>query len=381
MAKQRDYYEVLGVTKGASEDEVKRAYRKLAMENHPDRNPGDKAAEERFKEAADAYAVLSDKHKRAQYDQFGHAGVNQGSGGFGGFANMEDIFQAFGDMFGGGGGGGGFFEQFFGGGRGTGRGRRGASLRVDLELTLEEVASGVKKTLEISRATACEPCAGSGAKPGTSPERCTTCGGHGQVLRSNGFLQIRQACPQCRGQGSIVREPCPRCRGRGLVDRKVPIDITIPPGIAEGHVERIPGQGEAGEGGGPSGDLVVVIHELPHEFFTRAGDDLLAQTRITFRQAVLGDSIDLPTISGETVALKIPAGTQPGERLRVRNHGLSRADGYGKGSLVVQVQVEIPQKVTPEQEALLAQFDEIEQKRKKTPRKKGIFEKVRDMFQ
>jgi molecular chaperone DnaJ len=377
MAKKRDYYEVLGVAKGASEDEVKKAYRKLAMENHPDRCPGDKAAEDRFKEAAEAYSVLSDGHKRAQYDQFGHAGVNQGANAAG-FANMEDILSRFADVFG---GGGGFFDQFFGGGARQGRGRRGASLRVDLELTLEEVATGVSRTLEITRPAPCETCSGSGSKQGSKPQTCKMCGGNGRIVRGNGFFQVQQSCPTCQGQGTVVVDPCHRCRGRGLVDKKMPISISIPAGIAEGHVERVAGQGEPGDGGAPAGDLVVVIHEQPHEHFVRDGDDLLARAKVSFRQAATGDSIELPTLTGETVVLKVPPGTQPGERLRMRNHGLPRADGYGKGNLVVQVQVEVPDKLTPEQEQLLAHFDEIEQKKRKTPKKKTIFEKVRDIFQ
>ena len=376
MAKQRDYYEVLGVGKTASEDEIKKAYRKLAMENHPDRNPGDKGAEERFKEAAEAYSVLSDQNKRSQYDQFGHAGLNRGPGGAG-FGNVEDIFAAFGDMFG---GAGGFFEQFFGGGRG-GRGHRGASLRVDLELTLEEVATGIQKTLDITRPTPCDTCGGNGCKPGTKPQTCKTCKGNGRVVRGNGFFQVEQGCPTCHGQGAIIQDPCTKCRGRGLLAKKAPITISIPAGITEGHVERVAGQGEPGDHGGPAGDLVVIIHVLKHEHFARHGDDLVAQVSISFKQAALGDSVDLPTITGETVALKIPPGTQPSDKLRIRNHGLPRADGYGKGNLVVVVQVEVPGKLTPEQEQLLVQFEEIEQKKRKTLKKKSIFEKVRDIFQ
>ncbi len=378
MADKRDYYEVLGVRRDASDDEVKKAYRKLALENHPDRNPGDAAAETRFKEAADAYAVLSDRDKRARYDQYGHAGLGNGNGGF---HSAEDVFSAFGDLF----GGGGFFEQFFGGGGGRGgrgRARRGASLRVDLELTLEEIALGVQKTLEIARPERCDNCSGSGAKPGTSPVSCKTCGGHGQVVMSQGFLQIRQHCPTCGGQGTTIEDPCTRCRGRGVVQRKMPVNLRVPAGIEEGHVERVPGQGEAGEGGGPPGDLVVVIHVKPHDVFTRVGDDLVAQTRIRFRQAVLGDTIDIQTITGETVSLKIPAGTQPDEQLRVKGHGLPRSDGYGKGSLIVVVKIEVPTKLTSEQEEWLKQFDEADQKKaKKSGKKKGIFEKVRDIFQ
>ncbi len=378
MANKRDYYEILGVDQSAGDEEIKKAYRKIALENHPDRNPDDAAAEARFKEAADAYAILSDKEKRARYDQYGHAGM-EGMGGGGGFSNVDDIFAHFGDLFGGGRGGG-IFEQFFGGGRS--RSRRGSSLRVDLQLSLEDVAQGVKKTIEISRSEACNNCSGSGAKPGTQPKSCSTCGGHGEVINNQGFLSIRQTCPSCRGQGTIIDSPCPNCRGRGVTPKKAPINITIPAGIEEGHVERIVGQGEPGDKGAPPGDLVVVIHVEPHQIFTRHGDDLLAQITTRYRQAVLGDSVELPTITGETVVLKIPAGTQPGDRLRIRNHGLPRMDGYGKGNLVVQVQVTVPKKPSSEQQELLLKLDEIEQaSQKKTNKKKGIFEKVKDIFQ
>ncbi len=372
MATKQDYYEILGVARDASNDDIKRAYRKKAMENHPDRNPGDAEAEQRFKLSAEAYAVLSDDQKRSAYDRFGHAGVDGQFGG-GGFSNVEDIFSAFGDLF----GGGGIFEAFFGGGRN--RARRGASLRVDLELTLEEVASGVQKTLELTRPTKCDNCGGSGAKPGTNASSCTTCGGAGEVLRSQGFLTVRQTCPHCRGQGTIIETPCARCNGRGLTAKKEPINIKIPAGIEEGHVERIPGQGEPGEGGAPPGDLVVVIHVRQHAVFTRQGDDLVAHAKIRFRQAVLGDSVDVPTINGETVVLKIPAGTQPGTGLRVRGQGLPRVDGYGKGNMVVVVQVDVPKSVTAEQAEALEQFDAVEEAKSKKSKKKSIFEKVKDI--
>lgn len=377
MSSKRDYYEVLGVDRGASADAIKKAYRKIALQNHPDRNPGDAAAEARFKEAAEAYAVLSDDGKRQRYDRFGHAGV-EGAGG-GGFSNVEDIFSHFGDLFG---GAGGIFEQFFGGGGRRGGRRRGASLRVDLELSLEEVALGVTRTIEIQRPKACGTCDGSGARPGSSPTTCKTCAGHGQVQINQGFLSIRQACPSCHGRGTVIEDPCGDCRGQGAVASKEPIDIRIPAGIEEGHVQRLEGLGEPGDSGGPSGDLVVVVHVRPHPYFTRVGDDLVAQTRLSFRQAVLGDSVELKTLTEEKVVLKIPAGTQPGERLRVRSHGLPRADGYGRGNLVVQVQIEVPKKISDEQRSLLEQFDELHSGGKHKPgeRKKGIFEKVRDMF-
>jgi molecular chaperone DnaJ len=378
MAQKRDYYEVLGVDKKADDEAIKKAYRKLALENHPDRNPGNAEAEKRFKEAAEAYAVLSDAQKRQRYDQFGHAAVDGPQGGGGGFQSAEDIFAAFGDMFGGGGGG--FFEQFFGGGGRRGRGRRGASLKVDLELTLEEVATGVKKTIELKRPEPCAHCGGSGAKPGTKRRDCKTCNGHGQVVRQQGFFQLRQACPSCNGQGSTIDDPCPKCQGRGAIPKESPITLTIPAGIESGHTERIAGQGEPGDGGGPPGDLVVVLHVKDHDVFTRYGDDLLMQTRITFRQAVVGDEIELPTITGETVAMKIPAGTQPGEKLRVRSQGLPRPDGYGRGNLVVQIQVDVPKKITAEQEELLRKFDEIDGKKAGKKGKKSIIEKVKDIF-
>src|SRR5688572_586152 len=260
MPGKRDYYEVLGVARDASDDDLKSAYRKLALKYHPDRNPGSAEAEAKFKEAAEAYAVLCDRDKRQRYDQLGHAGVDAGTFGQG-FGSMEDIVAAFGDLFGGGGGG--FFDQFFGGG-GRGRGRKGTSLRVDLRLTLEEVATGVKKSLEISRQETCDTCGGSGARPGTHPKRCATCGGHGAVMRSQGFFSVRTTCPACGGQGQRIEDPCGRCRGRGAVPQKKPLNISIPAGIQEGHVERIAGQGESGEQGGLPGDLVVVIHVQPH---------------------------------------------------------------------------------------------------------------------
>ncbi len=384
MAQKRDYYEVLGVDRKADEDTIKKAYRKLALENHPDRNPGNAEAEKRFKDAAEAYAVLSDAQKRQRYDQFGHAGVDGPQGGGQGFHSAEDVFAAFGDLFGGGGGGGGgFFEQFFGGGGGgrRGRGRRGASLKADLELTLEEVASGVRKTIQLKRPEPCTTCSGTGAKPGTKKKRCGTCQGHGEVVRSQGFFQLRQTCPHCHGQGEIIEDPCTKCHGRGAIAKDAPINISIPAGIESGHTERIAGQGEPGEGGGPPGDLVVVLHVKEHDVFTRYGDDLLMQSRISFRQAVMGDDLEIPTITGETVAMKIPAGTQPGEKLRVRNHGLPRADGYGRGSLVVQVQVDVPKKLSAEQQELLLKFDELDGGKKgKKAGKKTIFEKVKDIF-
>jgi molecular chaperone DnaJ len=373
MTRKRDYYQVLGVARDADAEAIKKAYRKLALDNHPDRNPGNTEAEQRFKDAAEAYAVLGDDHKRRRYDQYGHAGVEQA--GAPGFGSVEDVFAAFGDLFG---GHGGIFEQFLGG---RGRHRRGTSLKVDLQLTLEEVAVGSKKTLQIQRPEPCDHCGGSGQKPGTGTSRCRTCAGRGEIIRNQGFFQLRQTCPHCHGQGVAIDDPCSKCRGRRFVSKDVPITIAVPAGIEDGHVERIAGQGEPSENGGPPGDLVVVIHIAEHDVFTRVGDDLLMQTRISFRQASAGDEVEIPTIDGQQVALKIPAGTQPGEKLRLRGHGLPRPDGYGRGSLVVQVQIDVPRQLTDEQAELLRRFDELESgKKPKKGAKKTIFEKVKDIF-
>jgi len=383
MASQRDYYEILGVQRDSSDEEIKKSYRKLALANHPDQNKGDKNAEARFKEAAEAYAVLSDKEKRQRYDQFGHAGVDPQASGFGGggFGNVEDIFSAFGDIFGGGGGagGGGIFDQLFSRGGGS-RARRGASLRADMVLTLEDVALGAKKTINLRRNEPCDTCSGSGAKPGTSPKPCGTCGGQGQVIRSQGFFQVSQPCPSCRGQGQVIESPCTKCKGRGVEPKQRSITVSIPPGIEDGHVQRIAGEGEPGDQNGPAGDLVMVISVEPHKQFSRHGDDLLTQTTISYRQAVLGDSVEIPTLNGKTVSLKIPPSTQPGERLRLRNQGLPRMDGYGKGHTYVRIQIHVPDKINSEQEELLRRLDELDETHNKK-RKKGIVERVKDIFQ
>ncbi len=384
MANKSDYYEVLGVDRGASQVEIKSCYRKIALKYHPDRNPDDAEAEARFKEAAEAYAVLSDEEKRQQYDQFGHAaftgarsaGPAQGPGGF----SMDDIFSAFGDVFSGGGGGGSFrFEDLFAG-AGQRRGRRGASLRVDLQVTLEEVGTGVEKSIEVARLDHCATCDGTGAKAGTKPETCTTCGGVGEVQQSQGFFAIRRTCPRCQGRGATIQHPCTNCRGTGRVRRREEKKIYIPPGIEEGSVERVPGQGEIGEGGGPPGDLVIVIHVKQHEFFERHGSDLICEVPVRFGQAALGATIHVPTLS-KPVEMKIPKGTQPGQTLRLRGQGLPRADGRGRGNLLVRINVIVPKKLTARQEELLAELDTLdEEKQAKSHKGKGIFEKIKDIF-
>ncbi|MFQ5505890.1 MAG: molecular chaperone DnaJ [Planctomycetota bacterium] len=376
MKQKRDYYEVLGVDRNASQDEIKSAYRKIALQYHPDRNKNSKEAEEKFKEAAEAYAVLSEADKRKRYDQFGHAGVEGampfGRGGAGGFS-VEDIFSAFGDIFG---GGGGIFESLFGGGS---RGRRGASLRVDLVLTLEEVASGTEKEIEIAKLAHCNTCAGSGAKPGTQPTVCGTCGGHGEVTHSQGFFAIRRACPACQGQGKVIKEPCPSCRGRGRVQKREQKKIQIPAGIEEGHIERLPGQGEAGEGGAPPGDLVLVIHVKEHEFFERHGADLLCEVMVRYAQATLGDTVQVPTLD-KPIEMKVPKGTQHGQILRLRGQGLPRTDGRGKGNLHVRIGVRVPQKLIPRQEELLKQYDVLDAEQQAKGADKGFFDKLKSLF-
>jgi molecular chaperone DnaJ len=381
LSSKRDYYEILSLERTATADEVRSAYRKLALKYHPDRNPGDKEAEARFKEAAEAYSVLSDGDKRRQYDQFGHAGVNgQVGAGHGGFS-VEDIFSAFGDIFGGMGGGGmgGFsFEELFTGRRGGAR--RGASLRVDLQLTLEEVASGVEKTIDVARLGDCETCSGSGAKPGTRPQACGTCGGHGEIVQSQGFFSLRRPCPHCQGTGKVVQHPCATCRGAGKVRQRERKKVHVPPGIEEGHVERLPGQGEAGDGGGPPGDLVLVVHVKPHDFFERDGADLLCEVTVRFAQAALGDTIHIPTFD-KPIEMKVPAGTQPGQILRLKGLGLPRADGRGKGNLLVRVQVTVPRKLNARQSELLKELDGLDaDKGERHSKGKGLFEKIKDIF-
>jgi len=378
LSDKRDYYDVLGVPREATLDQIKSAYRKIALKNHPDRNPDNPEAEKRFKEAAEAYAVLSDEERRAQYDRFGHAGVNgQPDFATGGFS-VEDIFSMFGDIFGGFGGG---LEDFFMGGRGRGSGgRRGASLRVDLQITLEEVAKGAKKTIEVARLETCDTCQGSGAKPGTRPVTCPHCRGTGEIHQSQGFLQIRRSCPACQGRGSSIRHPCVSCRGTGKVRKREPITFTIPPGIEEGHVQRIPGQGEAGEDGGPPGDLVLVIHVKEDDVFRRRGSDLLAEVQIRYAQAVMGATIEVPTLD-KPVELKVPKGTQPGDILRLRGQGLPRPDGRGRGNLLIRIAVRVPKRPTQRQCELLKELDAIEEEQERKHEKgKGFFGKIKDIF-
>jgi len=346
---KRDYYEVLSVSRNAADGEIKKSYRALAVQYHPDKNPGDAGAEERFKEAAEAYSVLSDAQKRSAYDRFGHQGVGAGAGGFDpGFSNIEDIFEVFGfgDMFGG------------RGGRRT-TVQRGSDLRYDLEISLADAATGKDEKLRIPRLEKCAECDGAGAEKGTVAEACVTCGGAGQVRYQQGFFSVMRTCSNCQGKGQIIRTPCKRCRGEGREEKEKTIEIKIPAGVETGSRLRVTGEGEAGVNGGPAGDLYIVLHVAAHEQFERQGADLYAAVPITFAQAALGSEIKIKTLDGED-DLKIPAGTQTGTVFRIKNEGMPNLGGRGKGDLFVAVTVITPKSLTKEQRKLLEQLSEIE---------------------
>jgi molecular chaperone DnaJ len=377
MAK-RDYYEVLGVDKSATVDDIKRAYRRLAIKNHPDKNPGDKEAEARFKECAEAYEVLSDADKRARYDQYGHAGL-QGTGVHD-FSrmNVEDIFGAlnlddiFGDFFGG------FSRR----GRGAGRAgpRRGYDLETVVELTLNEVANGVEKSIEFSRQDLCEDCSGSGCTKGSSPSKCSTCGGSGQVAQAGlgGFFQMVSACPGCKGSGTVIKNPCKKCRGTGRVGKKRLVTVKIPAGVHEGQSVRVGGEGEPGFGGGPRGDLYCYVKIKPHPFLERQNTNVIATVPVSFTQASLGATIEVPSLNG-TKELKIPPGTQPGDVFRIKGQGLPDIRTKRSGDELVQIMVEIPKKLNNQQEELLRKFAETEDNTV-LPKSRGFFEKLKQYF-
>lgn len=383
MAAKRDYYEILGVERGVSEDDLKKAYRKLAMQYHPDRNPDDKAAEEKFKEIGEAYDVLSDTDKRAAYDRFGHAafqagGPGAGGGGGGGF---HDPFEVFREVFGGGGGGG-IFEEFFGGGGGRRRDRsgkiRGDDLRYDLEISLEEAARGAEKTVELERGVPCEKCSGSGSAKAGGSRTCPTCAGAGQVVITRGFFQVQQPCPDCQGMGQIIANPCTSCRGEGRREQSSRIKLTIPPGISEGVRLRSTGNGDAGLRGGPPGDLYVVIHVKKHDIFEREDNDLYCEVPISYSKAALGGELMVPTLEGKA-SLKVPAGTQSGTMFRLRGNGMPILNRTSRGDLMVRVQVEVPTNLNADQKEKLKAFADScgEQN---TPMTEGFFQKAKRFF-
>ncbi|WP_066632851.1 molecular chaperone DnaJ [Labilibacter marinus] len=387
---KRDYYEVLEVSKSAEASEIKKAYRKKAMQFHPDKNPGDKAAEEKFKEAAEAYEVLSDDQKKARYDQYGHAGVGgASSGGYGGGGmSMDDIFSHFGDIFGGGGGGGfgGFsgFGGFGGGGGGRQRVNKGSNLRVKVSLTLDEILNGVEKKIKVKKYVPCSHCSGSGADGGASHSNCSTCNGSGQVTRiSNtilGQMQTASTCPTCGGEGKIITNKCKHCAGEGIEKDEEVISINIPAGVEEGMQLSVSGKGNAARRGGINGDLLVLIHEEDHDELVRDGRDLLYNLFISIPEATLGAPVEIPTLEGK-VKVKIEAGTQPGKVLRLRGKGLPEVNAYGRGDLLVKINVWIPKDLSKdEKKAMEKMADSDSFTPRPTSQEKGFFSKMRDMF-
>ena len=378
---KRDYYLVLGVARDASDQDIKSAYRKLALKYHPDRNAGDKAAEDKFKEAAEAYSVLADPDKRARYDRFGHAavsGTQPGAGGFDPtiFAEFDDIFGSLGDIF----GLGGMF-----GGRRRGGPQRGADLRYDLEISFEQSAVGTETTIQIPRRETCTTCNGSGAAPGTSPTGCPQCRGTGQLRYQQGFFTVARTCGQCRGTGRVITKPCTACRGDGSIEQMRKLTVKIPAGIAHGQRLRLTAEGEAGSHGGPAGDLYVVISVHEHPFFQRDGNDLSCQIPVNFTTLALGGEITVPAIKGERDSLKIPEGTATGSVFRLRGKGMPDVSGRGRGDLLVTVQAITPKKLTREQRKLLEQLAALlpSQEFEPTPQAehdRGIFDKVKDIF-
>lgn len=377
MAK-RDYYEILGVAKNASEEEIKKSYRKLAMKYHPDRNPDSKESEDKFKEAKEAYEMLTNPEKRDAYDRYGHAGVDPNMGGGGGGAGAGGFADAFGDIFG----------DIFGGGRGGGgRGGgpqvyRGADLRYNLEITLEQAASGFDTTIRVPSWDKCESCNGSGAKAGTSASTCTTCNGHGQVRMQQGFFSIQQTCPKCHGTGKVITDPCSPCGGAGKIKRNKTLEVKIPTGIDNGMRIRSSGNGEPGMNGGPSGDLYVEIHIKPHPVFQREGDDLHCEMPISFVKAALGGEIEVPTLSGKA-SFTIPEGTQSGKTFRLRNKGIKGVRSGYPGDLFCHVVIETPVKLTEKQKEMLRDFESLtlEGGAKHNPQSKSWKDKVKNFFE
>jgi len=373
MAK-RDYYEILGVSKDVSAADLKKAYRRVAMKFHPDRNPDDKSAEDKFKEANEAYEVLSDEQKRAAYDQYGHAGVDQQSGmggGGAGFGSFSDVFgDMFGDIFGGGGAG---------GGRGRGGASRGADLRYTLELSLEDAVKGSTVQIKVPTLVSCKVCDGSGAKPGSKPVTCTTCAGHGQVRMQQGFFSVQQTCPTCRGRGTIISDPCKSCHGQGRQEETKTLSVKVPAGVDTGDRIRLTGEGEAGLDGGPSGDLYVQVSVRKHDIFERDGSNLYCEVPIDFVDAALGGELEVPTLDGR-VKLKVPSETQTGKLFKLRGKGVSPVRGGGPGDLLVRVVVETPVNLSNKQKELLREFQTSTKGGKFSPKQSSWFEGMKKLF-
>ena len=377
MAGQNDFYETLGVSKQASADEIKKAFRRKAMKYHPDRNPGDKTAEEKFKQAKEAYDVLSDTGKRQAYDQFGHAGVQGGAGGPGAqgfdFSDIGDVFgDVFGDIFGGGGGR---------GSRGRSRAQRGSDLLYELHLSLEEAFFGTESVIEVPHWASCDACSGSGAKPGSGPVSCQTCQGSGQVQMRHGFIAIAQTCPDCHGQGKVVKDPCQPCHGQGRVQKKQRLSVKIPSGVDTGDRIRLSAKGEAGLHGGPPGDLFVQVHLKKHPVFSRKGADLYTEVPVSFTMAALGGSVEVPTLSG-AVSLKVPSETQTGKQFRLKGKGIKKLRSSTQGDLICQITVETPVSLTDKQKELLAELETLlsDGKHNHRPRSRNWLDSVKAFF-
>ncbi|MBW1917567.1 MAG: molecular chaperone DnaJ [Deltaproteobacteria bacterium] len=356
MNGKADYYEVLGVNRDADADEIKRAYRRQALKYHPDRNPGDQQAEEKFKEAAEAYEVLIDPGKRRLYDQYGHAGLRDVQ--FGGFSDFADIFSSFDDI----------FEDFFGFGRRQARRqpRQGADLLYNLEISFLDAVFGLETDIEISKSVICETCRGSGVKPGSQRRTCSFCGGRGQVSQTRGFFRVNTTCPHCRGTGSMITDPCTQCQGRGRVKQKKKVNLKIPPGVDNGTRLRLRNEGSTGEYGGPPGDLYIDLRVTPHPRFSREGSDLICRVEVSFVQAALGTEIEVPTLTGQS-RLTIPPGTQPGASFRLPGEGVPTLRGNSRGDLVVELDLKTPQELTPKQEELLREFLKLEKSEQSSP--------------
>lgn len=373
---KRDYYQVLGVDKSSSKDEIKKAYRKLAMKYHPDRNPDDAEAEAKFKEASEAAEVLLSDEKKQRYDQFGHAGVDGQGGGFGGgfqggdFGDLGDIFgDIFGDILGGG---------RRGGGRRR-RGRPGNDLQMAVDITFEEAAFGIEKNISLARFVECKECNGSGAEKGSSPSNCDMCHGAGEVRRQQGFFTVATTCPKCQGSGQIITNPCKPCSGQGRNKKKVELEVKIPAGIDDGQRLKLSGEGDSGTQGAPSGDLYVVININEHDFFERDGFDVHCQVPISFSQATLGAEIEVPTLTGK-VKVDLPEGTQSGKKMRLKGKGIQRLGGYGQGDQILTIHVETPTKLSAEQKEIFERLAELEGSSGSNPMSRGFFDKVKDLF-